>query len=193
MRFMRGDVDSTCRPLCSRRRADRIKVMSVHGTSRTCRDVRLESVMRTKAEVERHHDMARAGNPLRCIDRCSGVVGLIIEVTNACCRFGECQRWLQPRLRPHCARLDRTGHGRSLLVARTTEITVTRLCSGFATSRPIRTIHQHFCGRQRAAGPRSGLIQILTVFCSREGLKYTLRISIDGQKCVETGTSTPFS
>ena len=53
MRFMRGDVDSTCRPLCSRRRADRIKVMSVHGTSRTWRDVRLESVVRSRADISK--------------------------------------------------------------------------------------------------------------------------------------------
>ena len=32
--------------------------------------------MRTKAEVERHHDMDRAGNLLPCADRrCSGVLG----------------------------------------------------------------------------------------------------------------------
>ena len=52
--------------------------MSVHGTFRTCRDVRVESVMRSKAEVERHHDMDRVGNLLRCADRRCSVLGLII-------------------------------------------------------------------------------------------------------------------
>jgi hypothetical protein len=36
--------------------------------------------MRSKAEVERHHDMDRAGNLLRCADRRCGVLGLIIAV-----------------------------------------------------------------------------------------------------------------
>src|ERR1017187_6473289 len=36
--------------------------------------------MRTKAEVERHHDMDRVGNLLPCIDRCSGGVGLPMAV-----------------------------------------------------------------------------------------------------------------
>ena len=34
--------------------------------------------MRSKAEVERHHDMDRAGAALPCIDRRCGDVGLII-------------------------------------------------------------------------------------------------------------------
>jgi hypothetical protein len=34
--------------------------------------------MRTKAEVEHHHNMDRAGDLWRCIDRCCGVLGLII-------------------------------------------------------------------------------------------------------------------
>src|ERR1035437_974096 len=44
----------------------------------TWRDVRLESVMRSKAEVERHHDMDRIGNLLPCADRCCGDVELTI-------------------------------------------------------------------------------------------------------------------
>jgi hypothetical protein len=35
--------------------------------------------MRSKAEVERHHDMIRAGNLLRCIDRRCGDLELMIE------------------------------------------------------------------------------------------------------------------
>jgi hypothetical protein len=35
--------------------------------------------MRTKAEGERHHDMARAGNLLRCIDRRRGDFEVVIE------------------------------------------------------------------------------------------------------------------
>jgi hypothetical protein len=35
-------------------------------------------VMRSKAEVERHHDMDRAGNLLPCADRRCGVLGLTI-------------------------------------------------------------------------------------------------------------------
>jgi hypothetical protein len=34
--------------------------------------------MRSKAEVERHHDMDRIGNLLPCADRRCGVLGLII-------------------------------------------------------------------------------------------------------------------
>ena|ERR1035437_10063700 len=48
----------------------------------TWRDVRLESVMRSKAEVERHHDMDRAGNLLPCADRRRSVLGLTMAV---CC------------------------------------------------------------------------------------------------------------
>src|ERR1035437_3394228 len=54
--------------------------MSPIGTFRTCRDVRVESVMRSKAEVERHHDMDRAGNLLPCADRCCGVLGLTMAM-----------------------------------------------------------------------------------------------------------------
>src|ERR1700722_6376731 len=43
------------------------------------RDVQLESVMCSKAEVERHHDMARAGSLQRCADRCCGDFELMIE------------------------------------------------------------------------------------------------------------------
>jgi hypothetical protein len=35
--------------------------------------------MRTKAEVERHHDMDRVGNLWRCADRCGGDSELMIE------------------------------------------------------------------------------------------------------------------
>jgi hypothetical protein len=56
------------------------------GTSRTCRDVRLESVVRTKAEVERHHDLAHAGNLLRCADRRCSVLGLIIGSVQLKCQ-----------------------------------------------------------------------------------------------------------
>jgi hypothetical protein len=35
-------------------------------------------LMRSKAEVERHHDMDRAGSLLPCADRRRSVVGLII-------------------------------------------------------------------------------------------------------------------
>ena len=52
--------------------------MSQFGTFRTCRDVRVESVVRTIAEVERHHDMDRIGNLLPCIDCRRSVLGLII-------------------------------------------------------------------------------------------------------------------
>ena len=38
--------------------------MLLVGTFRTCRDVRVESVMRSKAEVERHHDLDRVGDLL---------------------------------------------------------------------------------------------------------------------------------
>jgi len=41
--------------------------------------------MRTKAEVERHHDMARAGNVLPCANRRCGVVGLIIDSVQPKC------------------------------------------------------------------------------------------------------------
>ena len=54
-------------------------VTSEIGTFRTRLAVRLESIMRTKAEVERHHDMARVGNLLPCADRRSGDVELMIE------------------------------------------------------------------------------------------------------------------
>ena len=42
--------------------------------------------MRIKAEVERHHDMARVDNLLRCADRCCGVVGLIIGSVQPKCQ-----------------------------------------------------------------------------------------------------------
>jgi len=45
-----------------------------------CRDARLESVLRSKAEVERHHDMDRAGNLLRCADRRRSVLGLTMTM-----------------------------------------------------------------------------------------------------------------
>jgi hypothetical protein len=56
--------------------------MSLHGTFRTRLAVRLESVMRTRAEVERHHDMDRVGNLWRCADRCCGDFELMIESDN---------------------------------------------------------------------------------------------------------------
>jgi hypothetical protein len=42
-----------------------------------------ESVMRSKAEVERHHDMDRVGNLLSCADRRRSVVGLAHHAPNA--------------------------------------------------------------------------------------------------------------
>jgi len=41
---------------------------------------------RTKAEVARHHDMARAGSLLPCADRRCSVVGLIIGSVQPKCR-----------------------------------------------------------------------------------------------------------
>lgn len=57
--------------------------MSRCGTFRIRLAVRLESVVRTKAEVERHHDMDRVGNLLRCIDpRCGDFELMIVSDSN---------------------------------------------------------------------------------------------------------------
>src|ERR1019366_6438961 len=56
-------------------------------TFRTWRDVRLESVMRSKAEDERHHDMDRAGDLWRCADRRCSVLGLIMTMYSSSVRL----------------------------------------------------------------------------------------------------------
>jgi hypothetical protein len=63
----------------SRAADDLIKYGDRSGTFRTWRDVRHMSVMRSKAEVERHLNLDRAGNLLPCADRRCGVLELMIE------------------------------------------------------------------------------------------------------------------
>jgi hypothetical protein len=55
-----------------------------------------------------------------------------------------------------------------LLIAGAAEITITRRRSDFPASRPIRAVHQHFRSRKHATGSRFNLIEIVSIFRSRE-------------------------